>query len=104
MACAGFFSLSREACEAAYHAADLAAAEVPTDRAAKAWTMGVSGGLQHALVAAGLDGNLYELNAAVLCALETPRAVDRWLAGEDVFARCLCTDAHSPPRVARSAA
>jgi hypothetical protein len=60
--------------------------------------MGVSGGLQRTLVAAGLDGNLYELSSAVLCALETPRAVARFLQGEDLFANCICTDAHSPPR------
>jgi Fe-S-cluster containining protein len=96
--CAGVYSLSRSACESAAMSEELAGQQIPLDRPAKAWTMGVSGGLQRALVEAGLDGNLYELNSGVLCALETPDAAARWLAGEDVFACCVCTDAHSPPR------
>lgn len=98
LVCAGVFSLSREACESAGRTPDAAAQHVPLDRPTKAWTMGVSGGLQRALVDAGLDGNLYELNSAVLCALDTPRAADRYLQGEDLFSTCICTDAHSPPR------
>lgn len=98
LVCAGVFSLSRAACEGAAAHADLASQQVPLDRPAKAWTMGISGGLQRALVDAGLDGNLYELNSIVLCALETPRVAARWLEREDIFARCICTDAHSPPR------
>jgi Fe-S-cluster containining protein len=99
LACAGFFSLSKVACETASEHPDAAAPLVPIDRPARAWTMGISGGLQHALVEAGVDGNLYELNSIVLCALETTDAVHRWLSGEDIFAACTCTDAHSPPRV-----
>jgi Fe-S-cluster containining protein len=98
LVCAGVFSLSRDACESAASNPELAAQKVPLDRPAKAWTMGVSGGLQRALVDAGLDGNLYELNSVVLCAVETPDVAARWLRGEDVFADCVCTDAHSPPR------
>jgi Fe-S-cluster containining protein len=98
LVCAGVFSLSREACESAANVPESAPQQVPLDRPAKAWTMGVSGGLQRALVDAGLDGNLYELNSAVLCALETPRAAERYLQGEDLFSACICTDAHSPPR------
>jgi hypothetical protein len=102
LVCAGVYSLSREACESAARQDDVAAQQVPLDRPAKAWTMGVSGGLQRALVEAGLDGNLYELKSIVLCALNTPDANRRWLAGEDIFANCVCTDAHSPPRFAIS--
>jgi Fe-S-cluster containining protein len=99
LVCAGVFSLSRTACETAATSPNLAEQAIPLDRPVKAWMMGLSGGLQRALVEAGLDGNLYELNSAVLCALETPDAARRWLAGEDVFADCICTDAHSPPRL-----
>lgn len=99
LVCAGVFSLSRAACEASVHQADLAGHVVPLDRPAKVWTMGVSGGLQRVLVEAGLDGNLYELNSIVLRAIEIPDAAARWLAGDDIFAECLCTDPHSPPRV-----
>lgn len=100
LVCAGVYSLSRVACEAAASGDDLTAGQVPLDRPAKAWTMGVSGGLQRALVEAGLDGNLYELNSIVLCAIETTHAAARWLAKEDIFAQCICTDAHSWPRKA----
>lgn len=98
LVCAGVFSLSREDCDAAARAPTAGPQQVPLDRPAKAWTMGVSGGLQRALVDAGLDGNLYELNSAVLCALDTPRAAARYLQSEDLFVDCICTDAHSPPR------
>jgi Fe-S-cluster containining protein len=98
LVCAGVFSLSRSACELAATHSDPASQRVPLDRPAKAWTMGVSGGLQRVLVEAGLDGNLYELNSIVLRALQTADVSARWLAKEDVFAGCLCTDAHSPPR------
>jgi Fe-S-cluster containining protein len=98
LVCAGVFSLSRQACEQASANTADAAAAVPLDRPAKAWTMGVSGGLQHALVEAGLDGNLYELHGAVVRALERPDTAARWLRGEDAFSGCLCTDPHSPPR------
>jgi hypothetical protein len=100
LVCAGVFSLSRTACETASRGED-GHTDVPLDQPAKAWTMGVSGGLQRALVEAGLDGNLYELHGAVLCVLDTPAAAAKWLRGEDVFADCLCTDPHSPPRKRR---
>ncbi len=101
LVCAGVFSLSRSACQQSAQHADLAEQQVPLDRPAKAWTMGLSGGLQRALVDAGLDGNLYELNSIVLVALDTPNATQRWLAKEDIFAAAVCTDAHSWPRVAK---
>lgn len=94
--------MSRAACDLA--AADphgQAAQQVPFDPHTKTWTMGVSGGLQRALVDAGLDGNLYELSSIVLRALEVPDAARRWLRREDVFRGCVCTDAHSPPRKKR---
>lgn len=98
LVCAGVFSLSRSACDASAQQPDRADQQVPLDRPAKAWTMGLSGGLQRALVDAGLDGNLYELNSIVLVALNTPQATERWLQREDIFATAVCTDAHSWPR------
>ncbi|MEQ8787256.1 MAG: YkgJ family cysteine cluster protein [Pirellulaceae bacterium] len=100
LVCAGVFSLSREACESASGTVG-ESPDIPLDQPAKAWTMGVSGGLQRALVESGLDGNLYELSGAVLRVLETPAVASRWLRGVDVFQGCLCTDPHSPPRAAR---
>ncbi len=96
--CAGVFSASRDVCEAIFENRDLGHDSPPFDNPARAWAMGVSGGLQRALSESGLDGNLYELNSAVLCALNTPGAAELWGRGVDVFADCLCRDPHSPPR------
>lgn len=46
-----------------------------------------------------LDMNLYELNSAVLRALNCRDAMARWLNGEDIFQGCLCLEATGPPRV-----
>jgi hypothetical protein len=43
-----------------------------------------------ALAASGLPADSYELNHAMLVALETPDAEKRWLNGEDVFAEVSC--------------
>ncbi|TWT34492.1 YkgJ family cysteine cluster protein [Blastopirellula retiformator] len=101
LVCAGVHSFDQQACESAAElvALEQADGKVPIDRAAKAATMGVSGALQRALVAEGLDGNLYELNSAVLCALNAPNAWRRYLAKEDIFAAAQCTEAHSWPRL-----
>lgn len=48
----------------------------------------VEAGLCRGLRDAGLDGNLYELNSALVTALETPDAAAKWRAGDDVFSRC----------------
>ncbi|UUO04450.1 YkgJ family cysteine cluster protein [Blastopirellula sp. J2-11] len=104
LVCAGVHSFNQDACETAAEsiATDQVDGRIPIDRAAKAATMGVSGTLQRALVDQGLDGNLYELNSAVLCALNAPNAWSRYLAKEDIFASALCTEAHSWPRNART--
>lgn len=96
LVCAGVFSFSRAACQISQPGPS--ETNVPLDRSAKAWTLGISGGLQRALVAAGLDGNIYELHSIVLRALEVEDAFQRWLKCEDIFAGCHCTDAHSAPR------
>lgn len=49
---------------------------------------GVTAGLTTGLDAAGLDGQLYELNSALSVALDAPQAAARWAAGEPVFAGC----------------
>lgn len=104
LVCAGVHSFDRAACESAAESIELVQldAQIPIDRAAKASTMGISGALQRALVEQGLDGNLYELNSAVLCALSAENAWRRYLAKEDLFASALCTEAHSWPRFART--
>lgn len=49
---------------------------------------GVAAGLMSGLESAGLDARLYELNSALVTALDTPDAAARWAKGEDVFAGC----------------
>ncbi|MBS0261686.1 MAG: hypothetical protein JSS02_06975, partial [Planctomycetes bacterium] len=43
---------------------------------------------REALHSAGLDGELYDLNGALVTALETPHAAERWIRGEPVFSNC----------------
>ncbi|MGY8769094.1 MAG: YkgJ family cysteine cluster protein [Pirellulales bacterium] len=96
--CAGVFSLDQSACNEAASAVGEEEKCIPLDRPAKVGTMGISAALQQALVKKKLDGNLYELNSAVLCGLETENAMERFLQGEDIFRDAICTDAHSYPR------
>lgn len=49
---------------------------------------GIEEGLAQGLESAGLDAHLYELNSALVTALDTPNAAQRWRAGEDTFAQC----------------
>lgn len=49
---------------------------------------GIECGVSQALDSAGLDGSLYELNSALVAALDHPDAADRWVRGEEVFERC----------------
>lgn len=46
------------------------------------YAVSAAAGLRHA----GLPHYGYEFNSALLCALETSNAEERWLAGEDIFA------------------
>ncbi len=98
LVCKGVFPFSSDASDNACASTKMVQESVPVDVPAKVTAMGISGGLQRGLVEAGLDGNLYDLNSIVARALDTPNVVDRWLAGEDVFKGCVCTDPHSPPR------
>lgn len=76
-------SADAEICARTYH--NITNEDVPTPvlylmgRAAYAIT--VAAGLRHA----GLPHHAYEFNAALLRALETDQAEQRWLAGEDIF-------------------
>ncbi|WP_158265245.1 YkgJ family cysteine cluster protein [Blastopirellula marina] len=98
--CSGVFSLDHYSCDEARENAQGGdySPTVPLDNDALQATGGISGTLQRVLVEKGLDGNLYELNSAVLVALRTPNVLARYLAKEDLFRSAICTDAHSPPR------
>lgn len=60
---------------------------------------GLTEGLSRGLEGAGLDGDRYELNAALVAALDTPDAAARWARGEDIFAdieRDACAEVGAP--------
>jgi len=49
---------------------------------------GAEAGLSQGLESAGLDGTVYELNSALVVALDTPSAADRWAHGASDFEHC----------------
>jgi len=88
LACAGFLSTSRAACQAEFERVPGRAA-VPVDAYAQCVGLGVSHGLKDACRQAGRDGEFYELHHALRRVLDAPDAAKRWSQGEDVFAGCL---------------
>jgi hypothetical protein len=85
--CPSWCSLSRAQCEAAF-AADPVTANVTIDAIVHTTGRGVQTGLCIGAIRSGLDGRTYELHSALLRALDTPDAAERWARGEDVFAGC----------------
>ena len=85
--CSSWCSVSRAQCEAAF-AADPVTAEVAIDAMVHTMGRGAQAGLSLGASQSGVDGNTYELHSALLRALDTPDAEERWARGEDVFAGC----------------
>ena len=88
--CRGWNSVRLEACERAYGPDNpIIKTETPTTVPVDpfAFVMGnaVLNGLSDATQHAGLDGGAYELNAALLRALDLPDATLRWRNGERLF-------------------
>jgi len=81
LACRGYTSPSAEACQEDRD-------PIPVHEGVMYATSGVSYGLVEATEALGLESTRYELESAVLCALEVPDATERWFRGERVFAEC----------------
>lgn len=81
LACRGYTSQSAEACQEDRDT-------IPVHGGVMYATSGVSYGLVEATETLGLESARYELESAVLCALEVPDATERWLRGERVFAGC----------------
>lgn len=82
-ACRGLTSISVKTCERGYNGEEVQV-ETPA-----VWTeirQAHNQAMWAALTASGLPADSYELNHAMLVALETPDAERRWLKGEDVFA------------------
>jgi Fe-S-cluster containining protein len=85
LACRGYNSTSRSACEEAFiDRGD----RVPTHVAVRETAAGAIYGLILASKELGLEWGRHELEAAVLRALQTPDAARRWADGERVFAGC----------------
>jgi Fe-S-cluster containining protein len=84
LTCRGFNSADATRCE--QFVKSRARVEVPVYQPQMRLTTFVLDGTRSALQAAGLKDDLLELNAALRIALDVPDALDRWLAGEPVFA------------------
>ena len=82
--CRGWNSVRLEACEQAYGQSETTTT-VPVDTFAFVMGNAVLNGLSDAMRHAELDGGAYELNAALLRALDLPDATLRWRNGERLF-------------------
>lgn len=88
LACRAFASFSREKCEGAF---ETGSADIPIPGINMTMRGNANQALWSALHHCGLSSKGYELNHALLIALEQPDAERRWLSGEDVF-RDVATD------------
>ncbi len=87
LGCRAWNSLSLEACHDCYFV-NHPCNKIPLDDHAYEVGQGVRSGLSRGIEAAGLDGNSYELNSALVVALDNSDAVERWACGEEVFEHC----------------
>ena len=87
LGCRAWNSLSLEACHDCYFA-NHACNTIPLDDHAYEVGQGVRSGLSRGNEEVGLDGNSYELSSALVTALDTPDAAERWARGENVFEHC----------------
>ena len=98
--CRSANSCSVDQCIAAFESKDLSVTVSQSPFQAPVFKA-VWWGMMAALQAEGLDAEVYEIGPALLVALE-PEALDRWLAGEHVFARARTTASRSLPAEYRS--
>jgi Fe-S-cluster containining protein len=96
LACRGYNSMSRAACEAAFTGQE---DRVRMHAGVREVAAGTIYGLIQTSKGLGLEWGRYELEAAVLRALDTPDAAERWARGERVFAGC--DQIAMPPHVAQ---
>jgi hypothetical protein len=66
--------------------AESSSTAVSASQFAATFSKGISEGFSQALSAAGLDGGAYELNRALVEAIEEPNALDRFVRGEPLIA------------------
>lgn len=81
--CRGVTSVSVKTCEAGFRGARVA---IPTPPVWETLRNAELQALMAAVTAVDLSSDSYDLNEAILVALENPDAEARWLKGEDVFA------------------
>jgi Fe-S-cluster containining protein len=98
--CRAWASLDSEACKRSTQAGGNSDPSIPLDPAQGLVNEAVQMGQVEALAASGLDGSRYELVTAVLTAIQTPEAIERWAAGERIPAS-LPIPATSPSASAR---
>ena len=96
LACRGYNSMSRAACEEAFAGQGDG---VQMHTGVRELAAGVTYGLIQASKGLELEWGRYELEAAVLRALDTPDAAESWARGERVFAGC--DQIAMPPHVAQ---
>ena len=82
--------LAHTVAESLAHSADVSASgpSLPAAVASeheKIVAQGIERGVSHALQAAGLDSEIYELNRALLVALDDPEAAAKWAKGQKLF-------------------
>jgi Fe-S-cluster containining protein len=85
LGCRGYNSMSRAACEEAFTGQE---DRVQMHEGVREVAAGVIYGLILASKELELEWGRYELEGAVLRALDTPEAAERWARGEQVFAGC----------------
>ena len=93
--CAAFSSCSAQRCQEASANPSDASKTIPYDIVQAAVGEGVMAGLGLACAERGLDHWIYELHSAVLRALDTPDAGEKWLAGDMLFRSCLSKGAEA---------
>ncbi|PHS08734.1 MAG: hypothetical protein COA78_12530 [Blastopirellula sp.] len=87
IACQAWNSLSLDACQDCY-LDNHAEKKIPLDSHAYEVGQGVRSGFKRGLEALGLDSKSYELNSALVVAIDNPDAAARWAQGEEVFEDC----------------
>jgi Fe-S-cluster containining protein len=84
--CRGYTSSSADECEQAYH--NVIEEQTHVGITLQMLASRIGQGVDEATEAYHLESGLYELESAVLRALETPDAAGRWAKGERVFTGC----------------
>jgi Fe-S-cluster containining protein len=99
-ACRALASFNVKGCEASIgRPGDQPEGQVSIDLPLHSLGQAVSIGLRLACSDRGLETTRYELNEALLRALDTPDAAQRWLGGEQVFQGCMVADDPEDARV-----